>query len=48
VQDYQALQRRIGTTRCVLIQLSTYGTDDRAYLALLPQLGGIARAWWAW
>jgi D-galactarolactone isomerase len=44
VQDYQALQRRIGTTRCVLIQPSTYGTDNRAYLALLPQLGGVARA----
>jgi D-galactarolactone isomerase len=40
VQDYQALQRRIGTTRCVLIQPSTYGTDNRAYLGLLPQLGG--------
>jgi D-galactarolactone isomerase len=40
VQDYQALQRRIGTTRCVLIQPSTYGTDNRAYLALLPELGG--------
>jgi D-galactarolactone isomerase len=40
VQDYQALQRRIGTTRCVLIQPSTYGTDNRGYLALLPQLGG--------
>ena len=40
VQDYQALQRRIGTSRCVVILPSTYGTDNQHYLALLPQLGG--------
>ena len=44
VQDYQALQRRIGTTRCVVILPSTYGTDNSHYLALLPQLGGKDRA----
>jgi D-galactarolactone isomerase len=43
VQDYQALQRRIGTTRCVVILPSTYGTDNSHYLALLPQLGGKER-----
>ena len=44
MQDYQALQRRIGTTRCVVILPSTYGTDNTHYLALLPQLGGKDRA----
>ena len=44
VQDYQGLQRRIGTTRCVVILPSTYGTDNTHYLALLPQLGGRDRA----
>jgi predicted TIM-barrel fold metal-dependent hydrolase len=44
VQDYQALQRRLGTSRCVLILPSTYGTDNSHYLALLPQLGGKDRA----
>ena len=44
VQDYQALQRRLGTTRCVVILPSTYGTDNQHYLALLPQLGGRERA----
>ena len=31
VQDYQALQRRIGTTRCVVVLPSTYGTDNSHY-----------------
>jgi D-galactarolactone isomerase len=44
VADYKALQRRIGTTRCVLILPSTYGTNNDPYLALLPQLGGRERA----
>src|ERR1700760_1649267 len=44
VDDYHALQRRIGTTRCVVILPSTYGTDDQHYLALLPKLGGKDRA----
>ena len=39
VQDYQALQRRLGVTRCVLVQPSTYGTDNRAFLELIPKLG---------
>jgi hypothetical protein len=43
VQDYHALQRRLGTSRCVLILPSTYGTDNSHYIALLPQ-----RAWWGW
>jgi predicted TIM-barrel fold metal-dependent hydrolase len=44
VQDYHALQRRLGTSRCVLILPSTYGTDNSHYMALLPQLGGKERA----
>ena len=44
MEDYHALQRRIGTTRCVVILPSTYGTDNSHYLALLPQLGGKDRA----
>src|SRR5690349_19823952 len=44
VDDYHALQRRIGTTRCVVILPSTYGTDNSHYVALLPQLGGKDRA----
>jgi D-galactarolactone isomerase len=44
VQDYHNLQRRIGTTRCVVVLPSTYGTDNTHFLALLPQLGGKERA----
>src|SRR5215469_13937897 len=44
LEDYQALQRRLGTSRCVLILPSTYGTDNSHYLLLLPQLGGKDRA----
>jgi predicted TIM-barrel fold metal-dependent hydrolase len=39
VDDYQALRQRLGVTRGVLIQPSTYGTDNRPYLGLLPKLG---------
>jgi predicted TIM-barrel fold metal-dependent hydrolase len=44
VDDYHNLQRRLGTSRCVLILPSTYGTDNSHFLALLPQLGGKQRA----
>jgi len=37
--DYQALQRRIGTTRGVIIQPSTYGTDNALQLASMQALG---------
>lgn len=37
--DYRALQRRIGTTRGVIIQPSTYGTDNRLQLASREALG---------
>ncbi|HYZ33985.1 MAG TPA: amidohydrolase family protein [Crenalkalicoccus sp.] len=39
VEDYRALQRRIGTTRMVLVQPSTYGTNNDAYLRLVQVLG---------
>jgi len=41
--DYQALQRRIGTTRSVLIQPSTYGTDNRCGLDALDALNVLGR-----
>ncbi|MFN4118829.1 amidohydrolase family protein [Acidovorax sp.] len=45
-QDYLALQRRIGTTRVVLVTPSTYGTDNRCMLdglATLAAMGVQAR-----
>jgi D-galactarolactone isomerase len=39
VDDLLALRRRLGITRGVLILPSTYGTDNRGYLGLLPRLG---------
>ncbi len=39
VQDYLALRRRLGITRGVLVQPSTYGTNNGPYIELLPQLG---------
>ena len=43
VDDYRALQKRIGTTRNVLVQPSTYGTDNRCHLAALAAFGPTAR-----
>ncbi len=43
VADYRALQRRIGTTRNVVVQPSTYGTDNRCMLDALAQFGAAAR-----
>jgi predicted TIM-barrel fold metal-dependent hydrolase len=37
--DYRSLQRRIGTTRGVIIQPSTYGTDNRLQIASRQALG---------
>jgi D-galactarolactone isomerase len=44
VDDYRALQRRIGTTRHVIVQPSTYGIDNRCTLDALAAFGGEARA----
>jgi len=43
VEDYRALQRRIGTTRNVIVQPSTYGTDNRCQLDALAAFGPTAR-----
>ena len=41
--DYRQLQRRIGTTRAVLVTPSTYGTDNRCMLEGLLAMGNEAR-----
>jgi predicted TIM-barrel fold metal-dependent hydrolase len=43
VDDYRVVQRRIGTTRTVVVQPSTYGTDNRCMLNALASLGAEAR-----
>jgi predicted TIM-barrel fold metal-dependent hydrolase len=43
VQDYRLLQRRIGTTRVVVVQPRNYGTDNRVTLDAISQLGPEAR-----
>jgi D-galactarolactone isomerase len=43
VADYRALQKRIGTSRNVLVQPSTYGTDNRCHLDALKAFGPSAR-----
>jgi predicted TIM-barrel fold metal-dependent hydrolase len=43
VDAYRLLQRRLGTTRAVVVNPSTYGTDNRCTLDALAQLGGAAR-----
>lgn len=43
VVDYRLLQARIGTTRCVIVQPSSYGTDNRCLLDALRQCGAAAR-----
>jgi len=44
VEDYRALQRRIGTSRNVIVTPSTYGTDNRVTLDALAAFGPQARA----
>jgi predicted TIM-barrel fold metal-dependent hydrolase len=44
VDDYRALQRRIGTSRNVIVTPSTYGTDNRVTLDALAAFGPQARA----
>ena len=43
VADYRLLQKRIGTTRDVIVQPSSYGVDNRLLLASIAQLGSGAR-----
>src|SRR6476660_5833625 len=44
VDDYRALQKRIGTSRNVIVQPSTYGIDNRCTLDALVAMGPTARA----
>lgn len=44
VSDYRLLQKRIGTTRNVVVQPSSYGTDNRCTLDAVAALGVTARA----
>lgn len=43
VEDYQALQKRLGLSRCVIVQPSSYGLDNRVMLSGLQKLGKNAR-----
>jgi D-galactarolactone isomerase len=43
VEDYQRLQKRLRLTRSVVIQPSSYGTDNRCLLAALTKLGPQSR-----
>jgi D-galactarolactone isomerase len=44
VGDYRKLQKRLGTSRDVMVQPSTYGTDNRCVLDVLAQQGENGRA----
>jgi predicted TIM-barrel fold metal-dependent hydrolase len=44
VEDYRAFQKRIGTSRNVVVQPSTYGIDNRVTLDAVGALGPQARA----
>jgi len=44
VQDYRLLQKRLGITRNVVVQPSSYGTDNRCTLDAVEQLGPTSRA----
>ena len=39
VEDYRRLQRRIGTSRTVVVQPAAYGTDNRVTLDAITRLG---------
>ena len=43
VADYRLLQRRLGTTRSVVVQPSAYGVDNRCLVDALGQLGSTSR-----
>ena len=43
VADYKLLQKRIGTSRNVVVTPSTYGTDNRVTLDAIVQIGPTAR-----
>ena len=39
VQDYRAVKRHLGLTRTVVVQPSTYGTDNRCTVDAIAALG---------
>ena len=43
VDDYRLLQKRIGTTRNVIVTPSTYGTDNRVTLDAMAKIGASVR-----
>src|SRR6266704_4807423 len=43
VDDYRRLQKRIGTTRNVIVTHSTYGTDNSCTLDAMAKIGATAR-----
>lgn len=43
IDSYLVVQRRLGTARTVLVQPSTYGTDNRCMLQALARMGAAAR-----
>jgi D-galactarolactone isomerase len=43
VSDYRELQKRLGTSRVVVVQPSTYGIDNRCMLDALREFGSTAR-----
>jgi D-galactarolactone isomerase len=43
VSDYRLLRKRLGTSRSVVVQPSTYGTDNRCLVDALHQMGDTAR-----
>src|SRR6266567_8345455 len=43
VEEYRLLQKRIGTTRVVIVQPRNYATDNRVTLYAVAQFGGNAR-----
>lgn len=43
IPHYRSLQERLGTSRNVIVQPSSYGTDNRLLLASIAQFGGKAR-----
>src|SRR3954471_19221715 len=43
VADYRKLQQTLGLERVVVVQPTTYGTDNRCTLEAIKQLGAVAR-----
>ena len=39
VPAYRAVQKRLGTERCIVVQPTAYGTDNRCTLAAIAELG---------